>query len=151
MYRAVPSADAGVGGCGEKLRSLEIYSSGKRWKVSCEDDQAVTCPCCQGHRKAFVTGIVYAEGHSGPYCDFIDCFMCKGSGVVAKRRLFWMEEGQRIRRRRIDAGITLLDASRAAGMKPSEWSTIESGRCDPSGFTEVIEKVFLEAERHGKG
>ena len=81
------------------------------------------CPSCKGSGKlrGFVTR---SEGCS---LEEIQCRVCLGNGAVPEDFAFRLAEGERIRRERLDAGMTMREAAAARGLKVTEYSDLERG------------------------
>jgi len=101
-------------------------------------DAVVPCPACDATGEMFATGIIYAEGHSGPYCRMMPCPDCNGKRVIPAAMLEWMERGKEIRHWRRSSGLTLRDAAQRAGLMPSEVSRLECGRVDNANWRELL-------------
>jgi hypothetical protein len=86
----------------------------------------------------YCTGILYAEGHSGPYANVFPCIDCEGKKVVPIAMLEWRRRGKEVRRWRRGLRLSLHEVAEKCGMRPSEVSYIEQGVVDNSNWRSVL-------------
>lgn len=106
--------------------------------MSAPVDAVVPCPACGATGEMYATGIIYAEGHSGPYCQMMPCPDCEGRKAIPAAMLEWIERGKEIRRWRRRSKLTLLEAAKRSGLMPSEVSRLECGRMDNVNWREML-------------
>ncbi len=86
------------------------------------------CPSCAGKGKVY--GFIdYADG-SGSAGE-MDCSRCKGRGFVPDEQKDWIVSGEKIRKTRINWGITLRQRAKQLGISASELSKMERGEINP--------------------
>lgn len=80
------------------------------------------CPSCKGHKKAeiFAGGTFYLQ-----YCP-----TCNGTGEVDDELCDKMEEGLRLRTKRIRQGWSLRNYASCVGVSPTALSQMEQGNLD---------------------
>lgn len=93
------------------------------------------CKSCNGKR-----GYVWE-----PFRPWIDCFVCKGDGEVDSETMENIEIGKKLRKARIAAGISLMDAAEKYGVGPAVISGIElrgHHHTEATGFIELLNGVI---------
>lgn len=90
--------------------------------------KAITCPGCRGRGHLMAYFIRYKPGHCGPSCRELPCHVCNGAKSVPEESLRWMEHGDMLRNRRINAGIGMREGADRLGIRASELCEIENGR-----------------------
>jgi len=95
-----------------------------------------TCPRCKG------TKVI--RGYACPGFRLVEmpCIDCGGTGEVDDVRRLWREHGATLKVFRTSRDMSLGEASRWIGVRPSEWSDAEHGRTDPG---ELLGRVQQKA------
>lgn len=84
------------------------------------------CPTCKGERQSFVfvnTGL----DSSQHYSEIRQCDRCMGAGYVSKAVIDAIENGKRLRKARVDRGLTLREAALQEGVSVATISKREYG------------------------
>ena len=84
------------------------------------------CPYCDG-RGASGGFVDYANG-TGGFDRNLPCSRCNGTGVLTPDQQRAIEEGDRLRRIRLDRGLTLRRAAEACQVSVVAFSDMERGR-----------------------
>lgn len=104
------------------------------------------CPECKGLssiiRPVFVD---YSDG-TGNIRHISKCSTCGGVGSVLTDVLTWLKRGPELRKARIDAGLTLRQASQLLGMRAAELSQFEQGRTDNTNFDPAIYARLVDTD-----
>ena len=84
-----------------------------------------TCARCSGTGK--IAAFVDYANRPGEFRDDLSCGDCDGTGSLTPERAAAMEEGERLRKRRVAADLSLRDAAALLGISPAELSRRERG------------------------
>lgn len=85
------------------------------------------CPDCNG-RKQTMAHLNYAN-RSGEF-KMIACHTCKGEGEITEEHARRIEQGERLREKRVAAGISIGELGRSLGIPPQELNRYEHGRAE---------------------
>ena len=88
------------------------------------------CPSCNGEKESFGIGC----GSNGCKPMSMKCYRCQGVGTVPDAMKEWIENGNILREKRLKNNVGLREFAKSINMLPSEYSAIEMGRVDNSGF-----------------
>ena len=84
------------------------------------------CPTCKGSH--FVRALVNYGGKKGCVWEDVPCITCDGLGMVTLDFQERLNEGERLYKERVAAGISVKDAAAARGMTMREYVDLEQGR-----------------------
>lgn len=84
------------------------------------------CPTCNGTRKSVVFVNTGAD-RKGHYTEVRTCDRCLGAGMVSQDVIDAIEYGKRLRKARIDKGLTLRQVAASEGVSTALVSRRELG------------------------
>lgn len=91
------------------------------------ETQTHPCPACSG-KGQFMAHHNTGADSSGHYWEDVNCLLCKGVGVIDQDRMDKYLWGQRMKKIRMELGISLMDLSRRTGFSSAQISAFEWGR-----------------------
>lgn len=105
--------------------------------MSGDADDTMDCPLCKGHKTMTV-------GTSHGYLN-VSCWQCDGKGALTNERLHLPERvvGRRLRQRRGERGLSLLDVARRIGVGVVELSDAERGMLPLKRTLEIEQAIGL--------
>lgn len=96
--------------------------------------KSIDCPDCKGSGNHVYQTICESNAKCGPTAEVRWCDRCKSSGRVPEEMLLWIENGKKLKARRIEQRKTFSDVAREWMTTPVVVSLCEVGKIDNSRF-----------------